>query len=57
MVWSKHKPVRGLGSDEADELGDTLLNALLRILGDLAAFGNDGLHDSHDVRDRKKPIG
>jgi hypothetical protein len=48
--------VGGLAGDEADELGDALLNGLLGLLGDLGVGGQDLLHDAAHVGDGKKAV-
>lgn len=48
--------IAGLASDEADELGNALLNGVLGVLGDLAVGGKDLLHDAADVGDGKVAV-
>lgn len=46
----------GLAGDEADELRDTFLHRLLRVLGDLGVVGKRPLHDAADVGDGQEPV-
>ena len=45
-----------LAGDEADELGDALLDNLLGVLSDLPISRQPSFHDSAYVRNRKKPV-
>lgn len=45
-----------LAGDETDELGNTFLESLLRILCDFAIGWKSLLHDPADIRDRKVPV-
>ena len=45
-----------LAGDEADELGDALLDGLLGVLGDLAVLRHRAAHDAANVGDRQVPI-
>ena len=41
----------GFGGDEADELGDALLDALFGVLGDFGGGGYGLFHDARDIGD------
>lgn len=49
-------PLVGLSGDEADVLGDALLDHLLVIVGDLGVGRDDLSHDPDDVRDGHEQI-